>query len=146
MAADDTRSLKRLAVRPFAIVVLAVLALNAAGWIVDRSPLEQDYESWGYAFAGFVLAMYAVPVLIVTGVCALLTFTVEDPRELALCSWIGSIASAVAGAVLCSLAVRDLGGSPAGTVFGLVALGVALALWSPVATCVLRRCQPVALS
>lgn len=142
----DVRSRKRLAVRPLLTVVLAVLVLNAAGWAVDLSPLRQEDESFGYAFAAFFLGMYAVPAVIVTAACALLAFAVSDPRKLAACTWIGSIASGAAGAALGVLVVPTLGPSPAGTVFGLVALAVTVALLAPLMTCMRRRRQPAGLS
>ena len=142
MVPADSRHRKRLAVRPLVILVVAVLVLNAAGWAVDLSPLRQEDESWGYAFGAFFLGVYAVPVVVVAAVCALLTLT-DDARTIAVCAWIGSIASAVAGAVLGVLAVPDARWVARGHRLrpGL-ALAVAVALLSPLATC-LRRSPAV---
>ena len=77
-------------------------------------------------------------MVVVTAACALPTVPIDDPRELAVRAWIGSVAAAVAGAVLGVLVVSSLLESPAGTVFGLVALPVAASLMWPLATCVRR--------
>ena len=57
-------SWKGLALRPLGVLVAGVVVLNAAGWLVDASPLRQEDGSWGFAFAGFFLGLYAVPVLV----------------------------------------------------------------------------------
>jgi hypothetical protein len=33
------------------MLVAGVVVLNAAGWLVDASPLRQEEGSWGFAFA-----------------------------------------------------------------------------------------------
>lgn len=132
-------SWKRLALRPLGILVLAVLVLNAAGWAVDGSALRREDDSWGFVFAAFFLSLYAVPVVLVALVCAGLAQVVDEPREQAACAWIGAGAAALAGVVLAVLVLPTLLASPAGSVFGIVALGVAAALLWPLATCARRR-------
>ena len=135
---DRTLAWRRLAVRPLVLLVLAVLVVNAAGWAVDLSPLRQEEDSWGYVFAAFFLSMYAVPVLLVAAVCALLARALDDPGELAVCAWLAAVASGLAGIVLGVLAVPASLASPAGAAFGLLSVGVAVVLLSPLAAC-LRR-------
>jgi hypothetical protein len=139
MTAAATSTWKRLALRPLGVLVLAVLVLNAAGWTVDGSALRQEDDSWGFVFAAYFLSVYAVPVVLVAAVCAGLAHVVDEPREQAACAWIGAGAAALAGVFLAVLVLPTLGDSPAGSVFGVVALGVAAALLWPLATCVRRR-------
>jgi len=80
-----------------------------------------------------------VPVLVVVLVAAGLAHVVDDPREQAACAWIAAGASAIAGLALAVLALPTLLDSPAGTVFGIVALGVAATLVWPLASLVRRR-------
>ena len=134
-----TPSWKRLALRPLGVLVAGVLVLNAAGWIVDGSPLRQAEDSWGFVFAAFFLSLYAVPFLVVALICAGLAHVVDDPREQAVCAWIAAGAAALAGVALAVLALPSLLDSPAGTAFGLVAVGIAAALCWPLVTCVRRR-------
>lgn len=136
---DIAPSWRGLALRPLALVILALVVVNAAGWAVDTSPLPREDGSWGYAIGAFFISTYALPSALVALVCAGLARVVDDPGEQAVCACIASGASAAAGAVLLVLAVPSVGASPAGTVFGLVVLGVALVLPWPLVTCLRRR-------
>ena len=131
-------SWERLALRPLGVLVAGVLVLNAAGWLVDASPLRQEEGSWGFAFAAFFLGLYAVPVLVVALIWAGLARVVDDPREQAVCAWIAAGAAALAGVALAVLALPSLLDSPAGTAFGVVAMGIAAGLCWPLVTCVRR--------
>ena len=131
-------SWERLALRPLGVLVAGGLVLNAAGWLVDASPLRQEDGSWGFAFGAFFLGLYAVPVLVVALICAGLARVVDDPREQAVCAWIAAGAAALAGVALAVLALPSLLGSPAGTAFGVVAMGIAAGLCWPLVTCVRR--------
>ena len=131
-------SWERLALRPLGVLVAGVLVLNAAGWLVDASPLRQEEGSWGFAFAAFFLGLYAVPVLVVALICAGLARVVDDPREQAVCAWIAAGAAALAGVALAVLALPSLLDSPAGTAFGAMAVGIAAGLCWPLVTCVRR--------
>jgi hypothetical protein len=138
---DDPRW-RRLAARPLGLVILALLVVSVAGWSIDGSSLQREGGSWGYTFAAFAFAVYAVPVIVVTAVCALLTLAVHELREVMVCAWIAALASALAGLLLVYLAMDALVGSPAGTVFGLVSLPVAASLLWPLVTCARRTRTP----
>ena len=131
-------SWERLALRPLGVLVAGVLVLNAAGWLVDASPLRQEDGSWGFAFGAFFLGLYAVPVLVVALICAGMARVVDDPREQAVCAWIAAVAAALAGVALAVLALPSLLDSPAGTAFGAMAVGIAAGLCWPLVTCVRR--------
>ena len=132
------RRWKHLAARPLGHVLLAVLVVGAAGWFIDGSSLRREDGSWGYTFAAFAFAVYAVPVMVVTAVCALLSLVVLGLREVVLCAWIAAVACVLAGLLLAFLAVDALGDSPAGTAFGVVTLPIAASLFWPLAACVRR--------
>jgi len=138
MDTTEDRRWKHLAARPLGLVILALLVVSVAGWVIDDSSLQREGGSWGYTFAAFAFAVYAVPVMVVTAVCALLTLSVDGLRAVVLCAWIAALACALAGLLLAFLAVDALVGSPAGTVFGLVTLPVAGSLLWPLVTCVRR--------
>jgi hypothetical protein len=139
MTVDAAPAWRRLALRPLGHLVLAVVLLNAAAWAVDSSPLRQQPGSWGYAFGAFFLSLYAVPVLLVVLVGSGLAQVFDDPREQAVCAWVAAGATGVAGVGLALLALPLLLDSPAGTVFGVVALGVAATLVWPLVTLARRR-------
>ena len=139
MTVDAATAWKRLALRPLGLLVLAVLVLNAAGWVVDGSALRQEEDSWGFVFAAFFLSVYAVPFIAVALICAGLAHAFDDAREQAVCAWIAAGASGLAGVALVVLALPTLLDSPAGAAFGVAALGASAALVWPLVTCVRRR-------
>ena len=139
MTLDHPASWRRLAARPLLLLVLALVVLNAAAWVVDDSSLRQAEDSWGFVIAMFLLSMYAVPVVVVAAIAAGMSFVVQEPREQAVCAWIGAVVSGLAGLVVALTAVPQLWTSPAGAVFAVVALAVAASLLWPVVTCVRRE-------
>ncbi len=146
MEPDAPPTWRRLALRPAWVLVLSLLVLNATGWVVDATALQREADSWGYLFAAFFLSVYALPIVLVVLVAAGLSRVVDRPREQAACAWIGSVAGALGGLALAVLALPTLLASPAGAVFGVVALGVALVLLWPLSSCVCRVRQPEAAS
>ena len=136
MDTTGARHWKHLAARPLGLILVAVLVVGAAGWTIDDSSLRREDGSWGYTFAAFAFAVYAVPAMVVTALCAFLALAFDGFREVVLCAWISAVVCALCGVLLVVLAADALAGSPAGTAFGLVALAVAASLSWPLATCI----------
>ena len=138
MPSADPRPWRRLAARPLLLIVLAVVVLNVAARAVDESSLQQAEDSWGFVLGAFFLSVYAVPVGLVAAIAAGLATVVDQPREQAVCAWLGAVVCGLAGLALAALVIPQLWTSPAGAVFAVVGLAVAASLLWPVATCTRR--------
>jgi hypothetical protein len=135
MTTTEHVSWRRLAVLPILVLVAGVAVLNAAGWLIDSSSLDQGDDSWGYAFGAFFLSLYALPVLVVAAGTALVGWLSAERRVAWAVAWVGAVVSVVAAVGLGAVAVASFPGTAAEVAFGVVCVATGLALVVPAALC-----------
>ena len=135
MTTSGNASWRRLAVLPLLLLVAGAGVLNAAGWLIDSSSLDQGEDSWGYAFGAFFLTLYAAPALVVAACSALVGGLSSLPRAAKACAWVGAVVCGAAAVGLAAVALVSIPGVDAEVAFGLVSLATGLVLVVPVGLC-----------
>jgi hypothetical protein len=135
MTTSGNASWRRLVVLPFILLFAGMGVLNAAGWLIDSSSLDQGEDSWGYAFGAFFLTLYGLPVLVVAAGSALVGWLSTEPGVARAFAWVGAVVSVIPAVFLATVAVGSASGRSAEVVFGLVSLATGLVLVVPAVLC-----------
>jgi uncharacterized membrane protein len=120
------------------VLVLVVVAWNAAALAIDSSSLQGSEDGWGVLFGSAVgTVIYgALPILL--SLVASLVAAFGAPRMARAAAWVIAVLSALCGVGLFLVAGLTISQSPAEQAFGVVSLLLGLVVLAPAVLCVRR--------